>query len=807
MADPENQDEFDQTVRLDTTTTGENNTGEFDRTIRLETHTSDRVYTATSIPTGSAEKFGKTQPLSFSQTRIFSLKRRRNVSAVMEELRDKRPKCEVVFSDNEDTLEPLDETYNRGTKFAEGGQGLLCRGFDRKLQRLVAIKSLREELNGNEAQRGRFLTEARITAQLDHPAVVPIYTLNSDEGNGLHLAMKLINGETFKTYLDQVSTHYRLDGIGAYDENKALRDRLDIFLKVCDALEYAHSRNVMHCDLKPSNIMIGEYRETYIMDWGIACKIDDPEHKKDDEPPKQICGTPQYLAPEVIRGEYGDQRADIFAMGVILFETVTLKSAFNGKDMQELLTNIRHGRMESIEHYFGASIDADLRAVIRKATANKPDERYQQIRELSADLRRYLTGLEVSAKPDRLPMKVVRWFYLHRRLTLIVMLCGLLLGAGALSFAFYREYRASIEQRQRDHALGLAFSLCSMAGYQLDEQFGKLEMMADILASDVQFLLQYDLHSDYKTVNQVQTFHSVPELKKSGTPTLAYSQFHCGQIDLESVAYNTTPDTDKKLLKQRLSTITRFIPRLLQTILESPVKAHVSEKNLAEAKLNAFRDGTPMIRVIFGFPDGLFAAYPASPDFPAIYDPRTRPWYQAVKRNPAASAVWSPPYIDSIPDFGLVLSCSVPLNLLGTQEDGVCTVDISLSELVEELQSAGSDGPYVLEKVIVDGSGQIIISTNRSFANARLRSNRNAAGEVEFTQLGDPSLLKLMKEQRVGVVTRNVTGREIIYAFCHIRSVDWYYLEKLDMKLLLQNRPFTPQTASQSTRTLSPAQP
>lgn len=136
-----------------------------------------------------------------------------------------------------------------------------------------------------------------MTAQLDHPAIVPIYSLKSDGENGLHLAMKMINGITLKDYLKQVATHYRLDGVRAFDEEKSLRNRLEIFLKACDALEYAHSRNIMHRDLKPENIMTGEYHETYIMDWGIARPI-----LPQPEGASVLAGTPQYLAPEAIRG-------------------------------------------------------------------------------------------------------------------------------------------------------------------------------------------------------------------------------------------------------------------------------------------------------------------------------------------------------------------------------------------------------------------------------------------------------------------------------------------------------------------------
>ena len=267
----------------------------------------------------------------FTDTGFLSqFKKRRDVDSRIEELRDRPSQKDVEFSGSELRLDYLENEYELEDRIAEGGQGTLFRGLDKKLRRQVAIKSLHPEKADDLRQRRFFLTEARVTAQLDHPAIVPVYTLNSDRKHGLHLAMKMINGVTLKAYLEQVCTHYRLDGVSSFDEEKAIRNRLEIFLKVCDALEYAHSRNVMHCDLKPANIMIGEYHEAYIMDWGIAHAIQPEESKR------TLAGTPQYLSPEAILGESCDQRADIFAMGAILFETVMLKPAFTGETAEEV---------------------------------------------------------------------------------------------------------------------------------------------------------------------------------------------------------------------------------------------------------------------------------------------------------------------------------------------------------------------------------------------------------------------------------------------------------------------------------------
>lgn len=703
--------------------------------------------------------------------------KKRNVDTRIDELRDRKAPGDVLFSGQEQRLDYLENEYELKTEIAKGGQGTLFLGIDKKLRRQVAVKSLRPDQREDLRQRRLFLNEARVTAQLDHPAIVPVYTLNSDRENGLHLAMKLINGVTLKNYLDQVCMHYRLDGIRSFDEDKALRNRLEIFLKICDALEYAHSRNVMHCDLKPANIMLGEYHEAYIMDWGIATPIRVRDAKR------TLAGTPQYLAPEAILGDPCDQRADIFAMGAILFEIVMLKPAFTGETPEEVMTKIRDGRRESPEHRFGTGVSRDLKAVIEKAMETDPEKRYRSISELSADLRRFLSGHAVSVRPDGPLMKVARWSYRHRKTSLILLLLAMLTGLGALAHSFYQSYRFSEAMRERNLALSAAYSICTRAAYQLDEQFLKLEHMTSLLAADVQYLLRNDL---FRSRDGTVSCHSVDELRRLHLPGMFYSPFHRGIIDPSTLVYNVTPDTDRKTINRRLDPLSRFIPRLLQILLESPRNAQVRPDQLPTLQKEAFTEGTPAIRILFAFRDGLYAAYPATGAFPQKYDPRARVWYQVVEQHPDATfPVWTAPYIDSIPEIGLVVSCSTPLYSEDGTLNGVCAIDISVPKLIQELRSAGNTGYAVEEKAIVDDSGRIIVSTTRSFAEARMRRYQSSDEPLDFSSLQDPDLLKTMKKQKYGVIFRTESGEEIVYAFCHIRSVGWFYLEKMNLRRLL----------------------
>ena len=309
----------------------------------------------------------------------------------------------------ESSLESVGARYAMLTEFAEGGTAKISIARDRNLRRLVAVKSLRMDAENIKELLTSFVTEAKVTAQLDHPGIIPIYGLARDEQNGIHLVMKLVNGRTLREYLKNITLNYRIRGVDAFDETVELRKRLEIFLHVCDTLAYAHHRSVIHRDLKPENIMIGKYSEVFVMDWGLAKVLAEGE---DNFPAnKKISGTLRYFPPEVLRGEPLDLRSDIFTLGLILQEIVTLQYAFNGHDEKEIVDRVRKGQIEPVVHLFGRKIDGKLRAIIRKATAYDLEERYQTVEDLAEDLRRYMGGLSVSVGTENLFDKALRFVF------------------------------------------------------------------------------------------------------------------------------------------------------------------------------------------------------------------------------------------------------------------------------------------------------------------------------------------------------------------------------------------------------------
>ncbi|MEZ0371930.1 MAG: serine/threonine-protein kinase, partial [Candidatus Sericytochromatia bacterium] len=253
-------------------------------------------------------------------------------------------------------------------QLGQGAMGVVHLAKDQALLRKVAYKQLLGEASMPVVRR--FLNEVRITAQLEHPSIVPVYHLSlapPAEGSGsaagsipqIAYTMKLVQGQTLKELLQEVRRC--LDAGKKPDDRLNLSALLEIFLKVCDAMAFAHARQVIHRDLKPANLMIGAYGDVYVMDWGIARRFghgseaelaveannhlavadlaDSDMTQIDQTQAGQILGTPRYMSPQQAAGKNSelDGRSDLFALGLILFEILALKQAFTAANQLELL--------------------------------------------------------------------------------------------------------------------------------------------------------------------------------------------------------------------------------------------------------------------------------------------------------------------------------------------------------------------------------------------------------------------------------------------------------------------------------------
>ena len=294
-------------------------------------------------------------------------------------------------------------------EIARGGMATIEAAVDRALQRRVAIKLLRADHRDSLLAVRSFLREAQITGQLDHPNIVPVHDLGIDDRRRLYFTMKLVEGRSFLDLIEAVrATHDRsaprgLRAASVVDHDDLLR-MLEVFNKVLDAVAFAHSRGVVHLDLKPENVLVGEYGQVYLMDWGIAKVLPPPpgldpvaaRRRVQDilplgERKNVIMGTPAYMSPEQARGDDRniDTRADIFALGAMLFELLTGIPPYQGQTAVDVLM-----QAEECQAQLPADqpIPRELRRIVAHAMSADPTLRYQQVSELQDDVRRFMRG-------------------------------------------------------------------------------------------------------------------------------------------------------------------------------------------------------------------------------------------------------------------------------------------------------------------------------------------------------------------------------------------------------------------------------
>lgn len=258
--------------------------------------------------------------------------------------------------------------YRLVRELARGGMGVVYEADDIELRRRVAIKVLATELTSPEAEE-RMRAEARVIAQLEHPGIVPLHDAGTLPDGRVFYAMKLVRGRTLT------------------DDRAPATEVLRLFLRVCEAVAFAHARGVIHCDLKPANVMVGEFGEVLVMDWGVARSL----NATADETALAVVGTHGFMSPEQEHARPLDATAAVFALGAILHTLVAPPPPRR------------------------------LAAIIEKATAADSLARYPNARELATDVARYVDGQPVAAYRESVVERCGRWLERNRALVAVVI--------------------------------------------------------------------------------------------------------------------------------------------------------------------------------------------------------------------------------------------------------------------------------------------------------------------------------------------------------------------------------------------------
>ena len=318
---------------------------------------------------------------------------------------DLRERPEAAEDDGGIDAIPGSVRYQPHEMLGAGGMGEVRLHVDRRIGRRVARKTLRAENEAALARR-RFLREARIQGQLEHPAIVPVYDLDIEEDGRPYFTMKRVHGSTLQEIFEGLRA-----GDPETTRRYTVRRLLAAFAQICLAVHYAHTRNVLHRDLKPSNIMFGSYGEVYVLDWGVARVMGEPEEAFGaDEPPASsadvvvgasgaltvhgaIVGSLGYMAPEQIFGRPSelDARADIYALGAMLFEILTQTKLRDGRDLAAVIQEVRSSAAVRPSDR-AANVPPELDALCAHCVALDPDDRPDSARELSEAVEHYLDG-------------------------------------------------------------------------------------------------------------------------------------------------------------------------------------------------------------------------------------------------------------------------------------------------------------------------------------------------------------------------------------------------------------------------------
>jgi len=658
---------------------------------------------------------------------------------------------------------PAEQTY--GAEFStdgvlgEGGMGKVLSARDRKLGRRVAIKELRADARSRVDLWGRFVREAQIGGQLEHPNIVPIYGFELSPSGGPAFVMQLVEGESLATYMG-----HALGPSGPRRTDRPVptqKDRISKLVPVCDAIAYAHGRGVLHRDLKPDNVMLGAHNVVLVTDWGIArVEADDdstdigervtvvpsaqaarevlaaaranvssvaPTLAVDSgevmvtartvaaegttaETPAQtssgpvltalgtVMGTPQYMSPEQAIGIRIGPASDQYALGLMLLELATLRTARSHED-----ASVAYGQAilgEQCEHVDvdGDHLDPRLSAIIGRATAKAPKDRYENVDALAADIRAYLRDEEVRALPDSLARKLTRHVQAHPGravATIAAVVLGLLLWA--LLGSVRAAERAAWAKKDAE-------SLSQLTAAVLEDAEGVQRFLTGLeaelvgLAHTARVRLETERPPGALTIDLT----TPDDLREGRVQGLVRDPVDGILRSFREPVFLFLPGAtaESKEQSQRLAAgRTDLVQLYLAELDERALLRSTAEQ---EALMAAEHDG--FVRLMVVLESGLFMQFPGRGDFRPDYDPRRAAWYPATLDS-AGTDVSRPKFgpLGRIPRIALSHRVTAYGEVVGAVNGAIWLS--ALTNLLGRQQAPGLEEP-----LIAGADGRIIAS-------------------------------------------------------------------------------------------------
>ncbi|MCG8380181.1 MAG: protein kinase [Proteobacteria bacterium] len=682
-----------------------------------------------------------------------------------------------------------DEDYTVLESIDEGAMGEILIARDNKLNRTVAYKKIHPHVAEIPSYLGRFYMEAQVTAQLQHPNIVPVYTIMVS-GESVGYAMKLIDGITLKEHIRETQEQYVTQGYP--DEHHNLHARLEHFLKVCDAMHYAHRKGVIHRDLKPLNIMIGPYNEVYVMDWGIAKTVEvDKEtfgdktvlvgHDEVDEEDKtkmgQVMGTPAYMSPEQAEGELDilDHRSDLYSLGLILFELVTFHRAINGKNSDEVMMKARRGHIDPPPSY-GKQADEQeqLLAIVKKATQYMPEDRYPTVADFADDIRRFMHGEAIKARPESTKQKVMRWVSHHRKAAVNIMVYSVLASFTLVVVLLFMQMQTMRETQTEDLKTNYFITQVAKKSQRIDSEFLQYEAILEGLSIGATNLINQG--SLDKTPYYTNKTIAKPG---RGPDDYEFSEVYGFPISVDYHVYKLAPGVSERKVRPILQRLNPLRHSFKSLMLKSH-KTKIAPDDDAAARAAIMEEGLPLVWSYVGLEEGIIADYPGKTGYPDAYDPRQRPWYRNTVNKKGIS--WLQPYID-VGGRGVLLPATNPLFDNKGNFIGVAGVELTLEYIRKRLMPmynvSGLDDVYLLNE-----KAEIIVTGSDKTQSYGLGTLINSIEELEVFP-NDYIVNKIGKGQS-GHYFYFDKGREKVIAYYKLNSIGWYYVAVSDAEEMME---------------------
>ncbi len=667
----------------------------------------------------------------------------------------------------------------------KGAMGEVHLAQQRDLKRKVAVKRLRPQHAQSDRMLDRFLREVQITAQLDHPNIVPIYAIEYDDEDAPVAAMKLVQGHTLREFLKRTLDLRLAEQI---DPEHSLPRRLDLFLKLCDALAYAHERGIVHRDLKPDNVMIGGWGEVYVMDWGIARSVREPDEDLhigaaweaeggSDERTGDfgselgaVIGTPRYMSPEQARGDAAlDTRSDQYSLGLLLFELVALRPANPGTNAKEAVEAALEGRLAPLEHAVpGVPIPAELRAIVQRATQAQPEDRYSSVAELGQDVRRYLDGEAVLARPDNPLQATMRWISRNRASALVLILALVVTALLAVTWSLVRQESVRQEAALRQEHLGAALTQVAERAGAIDEEFLRLQgLLRELGGAAHQAMTLPPPESVSYTLDS--QFDDPAQAPADFGPSTRYGK----AISTDAAVIRLAPALVLEDVEDQVRRLAH-----LRTDFQRLMLASHDERDAflpPDRRRHAIAEqGVPIVWAFFASEQGVHAAFPGKGGYGADYDPRQRPWYRLSAHK--AGPQWGNPYVDA-QGQGMLLPFTMSVYDEQGVLAGVAGMELTFRYLIDNLLELPSL-PGVQETFLVTDTGRVVV---RSGAGSDFSESLTADGALQLRTLDDPEVVAAMAQGKSG---HRLDGDRLV-AWQRMHALGWFYVARADRHAVL----------------------